>query len=69
MSSAMELNQDTLQQIGEYVKQHLPEWQRESGASAGWVRRIPRVRRMLSRRHRQVHRIRRICPRNTCTGR
>ncbi|MDA3949765.1 MAG: hypothetical protein PF508_11140 [Spirochaeta sp.] len=39
MSSAMELNKDTLQQIGEYVKQHLPEWQRESvgttGAAAG----------------------------------
>ena len=35
MSSAMELNQDTLQQIGEYVKQHLPEWQRGSAGAPG----------------------------------
>jgi hypothetical protein len=27
----MELSQDTLRQIGEYVKQHLPEWTRETG--------------------------------------
>ncbi|MDA3949767.1 MAG: hypothetical protein PF508_11150 [Spirochaeta sp.] len=35
MSSTMELNQDTLQQIGEYVKQHLLEWQRETAGAAG----------------------------------
>ena len=34
MSSAMELNQDTLKQIGEYVKEHIPEWVQEAGVSA-----------------------------------
>jgi chromosome segregation ATPase len=32
VSNAMELSQDTLKQIGEYVKQHLPEWTRETGS-------------------------------------
>jgi chromosome segregation ATPase len=30
MSGAMELSQDALEQIGEYVKRHIPEWVRDT---------------------------------------
>lgn len=56
MSNAMELNPETLNQIGEYVKKHLPEWTRESatGRSVGESTPAEELRREIDIRERIV---------------
>ncbi len=54
MSNAMELNQDTLKEIVEYVKQHLIEWTRETGTSGVGASAAEEIRREIDIRERIV---------------
>lgn len=48
MGSAMELSQENLRQIGEYVREHLPEWSRQS-ADPDTLRREMEIRERIVR--------------------
>jgi hypothetical protein len=54
VSNAMELNQDTLKEIVEYVKQHLIEWTRETGTSGVGASAAEEIRREIDIRERIV---------------